>query len=171
MGNMEGWESHLHLSLHLDLFIVGHQAIHSISGLVSHPLLHRALPHNSLLLHSKCSSDALDCIYHVVPALSSHPVARPQDPRPAESSVSPSTQRDSPLSLPAHPVWHSAQSKPTARYSIFSMTCRAAAKVGSSEQVPPLSWPVPALGTWIPVLTPLRQHLPVEDNFWRPVRV
>lgn len=95
----------------------------------------------------------------------------PNNPSQSQSVVlAPATQRDSPLSLPTHLAWHLAQSKPTTRYSIFSMTCRGAAKVGSSGLVPTLSSPVPALSTWGPVLTPL-QHLPVESNSWRPVRV
>lgn len=63
VGNMGGWESHLHLLLHLYLFKVGHQAIHSISGLASHALPHRAMPHNSHLLHSQlwCPGLHLSC--------------------------------------------------------------------------------------------------------------
>lgn len=51
------------------------------------------------------------------------------------------------------------------------MTCRAAARVGSSKLEPTLSWPVPALGTWRPVLIPLQRHLPAENNFLMSVRV
>lgn len=171
-GGENGNGNHIYISRFIQIFLKrATQASHSISGLASNPLLHRVLPHNSHLLRSQ-----LWCHLACGPSIELTSSCSPSGPQasPCQSQsllLPPATQRDCPFSLPMHSAWHLAQSKPTTTYSIFPMPCRAAAKVGSSELVPTLSWPVPALGTWRPVLTPLQQHLPVESNFWRPVRV
>lgn len=128
----------------------------------------QSTPHTSHLLHSQlwCPGSPR-CPSTELPSSCSSPAPQ-TNPSQSQGFCQP------PRGIAQCPCQHiqlGIQSKPMTRYSIFSMICRAAAKVGGSELVPTLSSLVPALGTWRPVLTPLQQHPPAENHFWRPVRV